>query len=178
MKTLVYIPRMFTRDEFNALVGTVPADFDRTSEAFWEYIRERLKAVARRIRWVYTDSAPNEEGTPPMKGASTIVESLVETGVNVQSAVDPLLVAEAAAWRKMTRTTPSPVVLDLYERCLLEISKHVRDVIDQTLEEGGMGVLFLHPLLKVSFPEDMRIINMFPFDPQDYLNRHNVRLRK
>ena len=101
----------------------------------------------------------------------------METGVNVESAVDPLLVAEAAAWREMMRTSPSPVVLDLYEGCLSEISKHVRYVIDQTLEEGEMGVLFLNPLLKVSFPEDMRVINMFPFDPQDYLNRHKVRLR-
>lgn len=178
MKTLVYVPRMFTRDEFKDLVDTVPPDFDRTSEDFWQYVRERVKAVARRIRCVYTDFTPHTEDTAPVTGAAAIVESLMETGVTVQAAVDPLHAAEAAAWREMMRTTPSPMVRDLYEECLSEVSQHVRDVIDQTLEDDGMGVLFLHPLIKVTFPEDMRIITMFPFDPQDYLNRQQVRRRQ
>ncbi len=178
MKTLVYIPRMFTRDEFKALVDAIPPDFDRTSEDFWAYIRERLKAVARRIRCVYTDFTPHTEASSPVAGAAAIVEGLMETGVTVQAVVNPLHAAEAAAWREMMRTTPRPIVQDLYEECLSEVSRHVRDVIDQTLEDDEMGVLFLHPLLKVAFPEDLRIITMFPFDPQDYLNRHQVRRRQ
>jgi hypothetical protein len=178
VKALIYIPRMFTRDEFKDLADTVPPDFERISEDFWAYIHERLKAVARRIRCVYTDFTPPTEALSPANSAAAIVGGLMETGVTVQAAVDPLHAAEAAAWREMMRTTPSPMVQNLYEECLSEVGQHVRDVIDQTLEDDGMGVLFLHPLLKVAFPEDLRLITMFPFDPQDYLNRHQVRRRQ
>jgi hypothetical protein len=49
------------------------------------------------------------------------------------------------------------------------------DVVDQTLKEGEMGVLFLDSRLKISFPSGLRVIRMFPFDPRDYLNRHRVK---
>ena len=178
MKTLVYIPRMFTRDEFQKLVMRVPDDFDSTWNEFWEYVSDRLRAVASKIRWVYTDSGPHEEEESSMVGESAIVAGLVTTGVKVQAAVDPILVAEAEAWREMARKSPSQVLREMYDESLGEIGRHVVDVVDQTLEDGEMGVLFLNPLLKIFFPEKLRVIRLFPFDPQDYLTRHRVMLMK
>jgi len=180
VKTLVYVPRMFTRGEFQKLVMRVPDDFDSTWNEYWEYVSDRLRVVASKIRWVYTDSGSHEEGESSIVGESAIVAGLVTTGtgVKVQAAVDPILVAEAEAWREMARKSPSQVLREMYDESLGEIGRHVFDVVDQTLEDGEMGVLFLDPLLKISFSEKLRVIRLFPFDPQDYLIRHRVMLMK
>ncbi len=178
MKTLVYVPRMFTRDEFQKLVMSVPDDFNSTCDAFWEYVSDRLRVIASKVRWVYTDSGAHEEEASSIVGESTIVEGLVTAGVKVQTAVDPIHAAEAEAWREMAETSPSQVVREMYDESVGEISRHVVDIVEQTLEDGEMGVLFLNPLLKISFPEKMRVIRLFPFDPQDYLTRHRVMLTK
>ncbi|MCW4038121.1 MAG: hypothetical protein NWF13_05235 [Candidatus Bathyarchaeota archaeon] len=175
MKTLVYVPRMFTRDEFQKLVMRIPDDFDSTRDEFWKYVSDRLRVIASKIRWVYTDSDTHKEEASKV-GASTIVAGLVTTGVKVQAAVNPIHAAEAEAWREMAGTSPSQVVREMYDESVDEIGRHVVDIVDQTLEDGEMGVLFLNPLLKISFPEKLRVIRLFPFDPQDYLTRHRVML--
>ncbi len=169
---------MFTRDEFQKLVMRVPDDFDSTWNEFWEYVSDRLRTVASKIRWVYTDSGSQEKGEPSIVGESAIVAGLVTTGVKVHAAVDPILVAEAKTWLEMARKSPSQVLREMYDESVSEIGRHVVDVVNQTLEDGEMGVLFLDPLLKISFPEKLRVIRLFPFDPQDYLTRHRVRLMK
>ena len=141
MKTLVYVPRMFTRVEFQKLVMRVPDDFDSTRDEFWNYVSNRLRVVASKIRWVYTDSDTHKEEESPIVGVSTIVAGLVTTGVKVQAAVDPIHTAEAEAWREMAGTSPSQVVREMYDESVDEISRHVIDIVDQTLEDGEMGVL-------------------------------------
>ncbi|MEE9510368.1 MAG: hypothetical protein V3V81_07740 [Candidatus Bathyarchaeia archaeon] len=178
MKTLVYVPRMFTRDEFQKLVMRVPNDFNSTWNEFWEYVSGRLRIVASKIRWVYTDFGSYKLGKSSVVGESEIVAGLVKTGVKVQVVVDPILEAEAKAWLEMERKSPSQVVREMYEKSLSEIDKHLFDVVDQTLEDGEMGLLFLDPLLKISFSEKLRVIRLFPFDPQDYLARQRVMLMK
>jgi hypothetical protein len=178
VKTLVYVPRMFTRDEFKKILMIVPNDFDSTSKEFWEYVSNRLRTVSSKIRWVYTDAYPHGEIESSHVGESSIVADLVTTGVKVHKAVNPILAAEAEAWREMEKESPSQVVREMYDESVREISRHVIDAIDQTLEDGEMGVLFLNPLLKIHFPEKMRVIRLFPFDPQDYLTRHRVMLAK
>jgi hypothetical protein len=178
VKTLVYVPRMFTRDEFQKLVMRVPDDFNSTRDEFWNYVSNRLRVVASKIRWVYTDSDTHKEEESSRVGVSTIVAGLVTTGVKVQAAVDPIHAAEAEAWREMAGTSPSQVVREMYDESVDEIGRHVIDIVDQTLEDGEMGVLFLNPLLKISFPEKLRVIRLFPFDPQDYLTRHRVMLTR
>lgn len=178
MKTLVYVPRMFTRDEFQKLVTRVPDDFKSTQDEFWEYVSDRLRAVATKIRWVYTDSDSHPAEASSKEGMLAVVAGLVASGVKVQAAVDPLLVAEAEAWRDLARASPSQVVQELYDESVREIGRHVVEVVDQTLKDGEMGVLFLNPLLHISFPEILRVIRLLPFDPQDYLTRHRVLLTK
>ena len=169
---------MFTRGEFQKLVTRIPDDFDSTWNEFWEYVSDRLRIVASKICWVYTDSCSYEEGESSNVGESAIVAGLVKTGAKVQEVVDPMLVAEAEAWREMERKSPSQVVREMYDESLGEIGRHVFDAVDQTLKDGEMGVLFLDPLLKISFSEKLRVIRLFPFDPQDYLTRHRVILMK
>lgn len=178
-RTLVYVPRMFTREEFKELVGEVPEDFDRTAEEFWNYVSERLRSVASKIRWVYSDSFPEGEGKKTSQGEEVeVVRALAGSGAQLRAVGDPILVGEVKAWLELSRTSSNQVVLDLYRESLKEVGAHIVNVICQTLKDGEMGVLFVDPGLKISFPGEVRVIRMLPFDPQDYLNRHRVRLGK
>ena len=56
MRTLVYVPRMFSKKEFKRLVNFVPENFDETASEFWQYVSERLIAIANRVRRVYSDA--------------------------------------------------------------------------------------------------------------------------
>lgn len=177
-KTLIYIPRMFTGEEFKELVGEIPEDFDRTTQNFWKYILERLKAVSSRVRWVYSDSLlKNERKLYFRREESAIIKELDKNDAQLQAVGDPTLTSEVKAWLEMTKTSSSKVVFELYEESLREMSKHVMDAVDKTLKNGEIGVLFIDSSLKISFPKDMRVIRMFPFNPQDYLNRYRVKLR-
>jgi hypothetical protein len=179
VKTLVYVPRMITREQFRGLVGEVPDDFDRTVKEFWEYIQERLKAVSSRIRWVYSYSFSKDDGQALIQEEeSAIIKELVKNGAQLQTVTDPILAAEVKAWFEMTKTSSSQVVFELYEESLNEMCRRVTESIDQTLQSGDMGVLFIDSSLNLSFPMDLKVIRMFPFDPQDYLKRHQVKLRK
>ncbi len=176
MKTLLYVPRMFTRDELQTLLRVVPDDYALTQDEFWTYVLDRLRAVARQIRWVFTESNVDPAAAAVRGGVAAIITGLVASGVQVQVAVDPLLLAEAEAWRDLTETSPSPVVRELYDDSVRELGRHVVEVVDRTLKDGETGVLFLHPLLSISFPDTLRVIRLLPFDPQDYLARHRVLL--
>jgi len=178
VKTLLYVPRMFTRDELQQLLTKVPDDFILTQDEFWVYVSDRLRVVAGQIRWAYTDSGGYTAAAAARSGVVAVVAGLVASGVKVQVAVDPLLMAEAEAWRDLARASPSQVVQELYDESVREIGRHVVEVVDHTLEDGETGVLFLTPLLQISFPETMRVIRLLPFDPQDYLTRHRVLLTK
>ncbi len=178
MKTLLYVPRMFTRNELQTLLTEVPDDFSRTHDEFWTYVSDRLRAVAGLIRWVYTESDTYRSAATARKGVAAVIAGLVASGVKAQVAVDPLLLAEAEAWRDLTRTSPSSVVHELYDDTVRELGGHVVEVVDRTLMDGETGVLFLHPLLPISFPDTLRVIRLLPFDPQDYLARHRVLLTK
>lgn len=178
MKTLLYVPRMFTRDELQPLLTEVPDDFARTQDEFWTYVSDRLRAVVGQIRWVYTESDAFLSAATTRDGVAVVVASLVASGVKAQVAVEPLLLAEVEAWRDLTRTSPSPVVHELYEDSVRELGRHVVEVVDRTLKDGETGVLFLHPLLAISFPDILRVIRLLPFDPQDYLARYRVLLTK
>lgn len=177
-KTLIYIPRMFTGKEFKELVGEIPKDFDKTTKDFWKYIIKRLKAVSRRVRWVYSDSLlKNERKTYFRREESAIIKELDKNSVQILAVGDPTLASEVKAWLEMTKTSSSTVVFELYEESLREMSKHVMDVVNKTLKNEEIGVLFIDSSLKISFHKDMRVIRMFPFNPQDYLNRYRVKLR-
>lgn len=178
MKTLLYVPRMFTRDELQALLPEVPDDFPRTNNEFWTYVSDRLRAVAGQIRWVYTEPDVYPSAAAARDSIAAVVAGLVAAGSKLQVAVDPLLLAEAEAWRDLTRTSPSPVVHELYDDSVRELCRHVVAVVERTLKDGETGVLLLHPLLSISLPDTLRVIKLLPFDPQDYLARQRVLLTR
>jgi hypothetical protein len=72
----------------------------------------------------------------------------------------------------MKMLSPNEVILQLYEESSQEIQQHVLGSINNMLRDGELGVLLLSAGIKMSFPENFRVIRMLPFNPLDYLARH------
>jgi hypothetical protein len=173
MRTLVYIPRMFSKNEFKNLVNFVPDNFDDTTHEFWSYINERLIAIANRIQHIYSDASSLSQKNIS-EYEKDIVSTLIDHGATLVHIENPMLLAEAHAWLKMMEKSSTPVLDEMYLACLQEIHRQVLHMINNSLLDGEMGVLFVDSQLQISFPESIRIIRMLPFNPQDYLKRHRV----
>ena len=173
MRTLVYVPRMFSKKEFKRLVNFVPENFDETASEFWQYVSERLIAIASRVRRVYSDATclSNKDIS---EYETVIIRALINRGAKLEHVGNPILIAEAEAWLKMMETTPTQMVAEMYSACLQEIRTHIIDMVNNSLHEGEMGVLFIASQFQISFSENIRIIRMLPFNPQDYLNRYRA----
>ena len=72
------------------------------------------------------------------------------------------------------------MVMEMYNECIKERCRYITNVIDQTLKEGEVGVIFINPTFKLNLPEDIKVIRMYRFDPSDYLNVwvQKLKLRK
>ena len=72
---------------------------------------------------------------------------------------------------------PSRIVLELYEESVRERDDGIESLINESLKDGETGLLSIDSSIKISFPVDVRVVRMCPFDPQDYLNRHLTKVR-
>jgi len=182
---LIHVPRLYTKEEFMEICLTVPEDYDEKSEEFWCYVEEKLNPLSKRVRKVYHEllDRGGEEG---MKVLSTcldersyrIVKKLVGDGAELQATEDPLLVSEASSWLEMMGSNPNlGVIRDLYNENLRERDGYISRIVDQTLKDGEVGVIFLEPTHKLILPEDVKVVKMCRFDPGDYLNVWLQKLR-
>jgi len=180
-RTLVIVPRMYTRGEFAELCPNVPEDLEARRREFWSYVAERLSALAGRIRWVYRDgiTEPGEKSLNALRAIDpdnfAVVDGLLARGAELQVVEDGLLLAEAQAWKEMAASRPTAVVEELLEASLRERVDHVAKAIDVGLRDDEVGVLFLNPSLEVAPPQDARAIRMYPFHPRDYLASSRAR---
>ncbi|MEM2904444.1 MAG: hypothetical protein QW057_07940 [Candidatus Bathyarchaeia archaeon] len=174
-RTLVIVPRMYTRDEFRKLCSELPEDFDARTREFWSYVRERMRALAGRVRWVFRDGVtePAERGLASLRGIDpesfTVIEELLSRGAQLQIVEDKLLLGEVEAWAQMLGSSPTVAVRELLEASLRERLDHIVKTIDRSLKDGEVGVLLLDANVEVAPPNDARVIRMYPFHPRDYL---------
>jgi hypothetical protein len=164
--TLISISRMFTGHEFKELTGAVPDDFHKTEQKFWEYVTQKLNLLVSRITYVFSSTLFTNSKE------SILINNLVRQGIRHVSTPDDVLLAEVFEWFRMTRKAPNEGVFQLYEDSLQEIQQHILTTINNTLQDGELGILFLSPSIQMTFPKTFRIIRMLPFNPLDYLTRY------
>jgi hypothetical protein len=176
-RTLIFVPRMFRRGEFKRLVGFIPNDFEEASKEFWDYIEEKLTPFMRKIGRVYCEDLAEDGAKKIGEGEKIILDKLAEAGAEIKVVEDPVLTAETDAWRRMMEEKPSRIVLELYEESVRERDDGIESLINESLKDGETGLLSIDSSIKISFPADVRVVRMCPFDPQDYLNRHLTKVR-
>lgn len=173
VRMLIYVPRMYDREEFRRLTGIAPQDFDQKEKEFWEYVEEKLTLLGR-IQRIYLEGlvSGGKEGLKtlnPENRNHVIIRKLVENGAVLHSTEDPIMVAESESWLDMMMKQPSSEIYDFYKESIKERDNYIANIINQTLKEDEIGVLFIESTHRVELP-DVKIIKMCRFEPSDYLN--------
>jgi hypothetical protein len=164
--TLIYVSRMFTSHEFKDLTGAIPADFQQTEQQFWNYITQKLNPLIPRITCLFS-SQPAQDSAE-----SILINHLIKTGIQHVATPDDILLAEGLEWFRMKTVSPNEGILQLYEASAQEIQQHILASINNMLQNDELGVLLLSAGIRMTFPENFRVIHMLPFNPLDYLARH------
>ena len=146
-----------------------PEDFEKFFLEFWSYIDKKLNPFIDKISVIYSCDPSSIKNTE--KGIDFILRKF-KSSPEFYSIDDSLLTAEAASWIELIKDSDNKAALDLLEENMRDINTHAYEVINQTLRDTGIGVLFIPPDRKLSLSEDIKVVKMCPFDPVDYLNRH------
>jgi len=173
-RTVIVIPIMYSREELKKSLGMVPEDFEEVSSEFWSYVEGKLKPFIGRIYAVYSEKAASTKETGSRLDA---VLKRFEGHAEFHCVEDPLLAAEAEAWVELMKNERNQAIQDLLEENRRDRDAHAIGILERTLEDGKIGVLFIDPARKLSFSEAFKVIRMCPFDPVDYLNRYLAKLR-
>lgn len=168
-KTLILIPAMYGKDELIKVLGQIPDDFEQASFEFWSYVENKLRPYIGRVYAFYSEKSSEKEVGP-------VLRQFKERGAKFCCITNNLLTAEAEAWLEIMKNTSNHAVFDLFMDNVKEQNEYAIKVINKTLGEKGIGVLFIDPARNLLFPEDIRVIRMCPFDPVDYVNRHITKL--
>lgn len=181
--TLIIVPRMFTKSEFIEALSYVPDDYNAKSEEFWSYIADKLKVFRGRIQKVFRESL-SKDTRVALKAVSkddevgyALLVNLLQEGAELKLTEDPILVGETESWLNMIRESPNDTLLEFYEQSLKERNQDLSNHITQALGEGEVGLLLIDSRRKLDFPEGIRVIRVYPFDPADYLNTEMVKAR-
>jgi hypothetical protein len=130
-RTLVIVPRMYARREFTNAVAYVPDDYDATSEEFWSYVADKLRAFSGRIKMVFVESL-SKDTREALKAAFgdeergySVMAGLLEEGALLKPTEDPILVAETESWLQMIKRSSHDSLMEFYEQSLAERNRFV-----------------------------------------------------
>jgi hypothetical protein len=174
-RTLLIVPRIYTKDEFKQEASYVPDDYDMKCEEFWGYVTEKLSVFRGRIRKIFRESLSinTKEALLALSGDEqrglSVLSSLLRDGAQLEPTEDPILIAETESWTEMMRRTPNETLSELYEQSLAERNRYVADRIGESLHDGEVGLLLVDSRRRIEPAEDIRVIRACPFDPADYL---------
>jgi len=170
LKTLILVPMMYSQEDLKGILDRVPQDFQKESDEYWSYIEERLNKIEPSVNSIYM--VCSEENIDPR--AAQIISSLQAKGAEVHRLEDKALAGEARAWYLMAQDIGGLIEGEFLEEVNRELGDALRRMLDSSLGNMDVGVVFFEPTCRLFLGDDLRVIRMSPFDPRDYLTRYLV----
>ena len=171
MKNMILVPAMYSEIEAREILGRVPDDFHKESDEFWSYVENKFTQLSSSINDVYMIC--NESAID--RRAVETLEGLKIAGSEIHRLEDKALVGEVRAWYLAARD--SKLDEEFYEEANKDVNEALQIMVDSSLADMEVGVVFFEPVCKLWFGSDFRVVRMSPFDPVDYINRHLVTQR-
>ena len=182
VRTLFIIPKMYSQKQIKLIAKDLPPDFNENHKEFWNYVKERTSMLIGRINRIYFDSL-TESGDEGLKiviqdddDAGEIVKLLMKSGAILHCTEDKLLVGETESWLSMIETMNNETTVDMLQKNMKERNEYVYNLIDSTLKEGEMAILFISPERKIDLSEDIKVVRICRFEPSDYLKSYLVQI--
>jgi len=192
-RTLLRVPRMFTKEDLLGMDPRLPEDYDEKAKEFWTYVDSRLSALGVRIKKIYLESiGVSGKRHLDMLGIADpaqhrIVKKLLDSGAELIEAESPELVLETMSWMQRIQdslyagrgedTSGVQAMAGWMQESLRERDEFVGKRVGESLREGETGALFMDLSRRIELPDDIRVIVTCPFQPRDYVNSWLVGLR-
>lgn len=192
-RTLLRIPRMFTKEDLSRMDPRLPEDYDEKAKEFWTYVDSRLSALGVRIKKIYLESigVVGKRHLDMLAIADPaqhkVVKKLLDSGAEMIEAESPELVLETMSWMQRMQdvfttdrgedVSAVQAIGEFMQESLRERDEFVGRKVDESLKEGETGVLFMDLSRRIDMPSDVRVILTCPFQPRDYVNSWLVGLR-
>ncbi len=185
-RTLLRIPKMFTREDLSRIDPRLPDDYDEKAREFWTYVDLRLSALGTKIKKVYMESigVVGKRHLDMLAIADPaqhkVVKKLLDNGAELVEVESPELVLETMSWMQRMQDALSGslgqdmsgvrTIAELMEESLRERDEFVGRKVDESLKDGEVGALFMDLSRRIELPSDIRVIVTCPFQPRDYVN--------
>ncbi len=193
-RTLLRVPRMFTRDDLSRIDPRLPDDYDSKAKEFWDYVGARFSSLGGRLKRIYLESTGvmGKRHLELLKMSDPlqfeVVNSAVESGAGILEAEDPELVLETLSWLQRMQEMLAAgkgedtedslkMIGEMLQESLKERDAAVSKAIDESLKEGEAGALIMDMSRQIDLPTDIRVVITCPLRPRDYLNSWLAGLR-
>ncbi|MFO8101422.1 MAG: hypothetical protein R6U37_04530 [Dehalococcoidia bacterium] len=160
-----------------------PEDFLEIFNRCWKQIEEQIQNLERKlgkVSRIYHEMIFNEgeEGLKILEQLNPesfdLVKNRCEAGAKLQSTEDAELALENMDWERCLMVAMGPKVRSKIIQFHRESSsaryQHIGKQIEETLEEGEIGLFFAREGHPTQFPEDAEVFNVAP-PALDELNR-------
>ena len=159
------------------LVGPdAPEDMQHLLDSYWSEVRDHVTSLERSLGTVahaYHEMvfASGEDGVAMLqmlnpKGAG-FIQALCGAGAALEPTEDRALVEENTDWQRcisigIASEKVLKTALDGYQESTRLRWEHIAARVDETLEQGEVGVLFIREDHRVQFPPDVQVFYVAP----------------
>ena len=168
-RKLYFIPLILTPKE-------APADFQEIVNKYWDQIQEHVTNLEMKlgeVKKVFHELVPvgGTEGTNAIEGLNTgsfqITKSRLDKGAELQPIEDGDLLTELMDWSRCLATGLQnqkifTKVYEFYMEAWKKRNEHIGKRIDETLQDGEAGILFIGEGHSVQFPSDVQVLYVAP----------------
>ena len=154
----------------------VSPEADNLLESYWSEVRDHIQNLERSlgpVRHVFHEML-YETGEDGMKlldllnpKAKSFIQALCESSATLAVTEDRALVEESMDWQRclsvgLASEKVMKIAFDGMNDAVQKRFENIASVIDQTLEEGEAGVLFIRDDHKVQFPREIQVFFVGP----------------
>ncbi len=168
LRKLYLVPLIFAGQD-------APQDFLEKAELYWKQVEEQLDNLERKIgkiKKIYHESVslPGEQGLRVIERLNEkgcpLIKKKCEQGAELLAAEDMDLFAESLDWANCLRVVVSESVFRKISGFYREATEKrfgcLARRIEETLEEGEAGALFISEGHPVQFPPDIQVFYVSP----------------
>ena len=156
--------------------ASAPEEYSDKCAKYWEQVTEQIGHLEARlglVRHVYHESV-DESGDAGLTRLSTmypsshsIVQARCESGAVLEAFEDRELASELSDWERFlmlgfSSSKVASLARDMFATALQGRNKHAAGVIDSTLDEDGIGLLFVREGTGIQFAPDIEVFSVVP----------------
>jgi hypothetical protein len=155
---------------------SAPEEYKQKCAKYWQQVSDQLGHLESRlglIRHVYHESI-DESGDGGLAklekmypSSHALAKSRCECGAVLEAFEDRELASEMSDWERFlmlgfSSSKVASLARDMFSTALQNRNRHAAGVIDSTLDQDGIGLLFVREGTGIQYPSDIEVFSVVP----------------